>query len=147
VTYIRAALELGRVEAALSRLEKVLPREGTNAEALLCMSYAMHLLGEEKAAHMWETKALDQDPKIKDKVKIKPVDKEAERPNDLGHASAKAKKPVAVFAPAGQTPSTAAPSTTAPSTAAPSTAAPSTAAPSTAAPSTAAPSTKTPSTP
>jgi hypothetical protein len=84
LTFVRAALELGRVQAALGRLEKILIKESRNPEALLYMSYSMHLLGKESVAQEWEKRALALDPHIKEKIKIKPVDKEAEHPTDIG---------------------------------------------------------------
>jgi protein O-mannosyl-transferase len=84
LTFVRAALELGRVQAALSRLEKILVKESRNPEALLYMSYSMHLLGKEGVAHEWEKRALALDSHIEERIKIKPVDKEAEHPTDIG---------------------------------------------------------------
>jgi tetratricopeptide (TPR) repeat protein len=84
LTFVHAALELGRVQAALSRLEKIMVKESRNAEALLYMSYSMHLLGKESLAQEWEKRALALDPHIKEKIKIKPVDKEAEHATDIG---------------------------------------------------------------
>ena len=87
--FVRAALQLGRVQAATDRLEKILIKEPRNPEALLCMSYAMHLLRQEKVAYEWEKRALAIDPQIKEKIVLKPVDKDAEHPTDIGRDRSK----------------------------------------------------------
>ena len=74
MTYIRAALEMGKIPEAKEQLSTYLTQRGSTAEGLYLMSWCEKLDHNMDAASKWEKLAKQKDPNIANKVEIKPVD-------------------------------------------------------------------------
>jgi len=96
--FARAALDLGKFNQAVMRIQAVLHEEPKNAEAMYLMYFAVHLAGNETLAMDWKKKALAQDPNIEKSVVFH---LESERPNPATPQSPAAATPQS---PAGKTP-------------------------------------------
>jgi tetratricopeptide (TPR) repeat protein len=74
MTYIKAALEMGKIPEAKEQLSTFLTQRGSTAEGLYLMHWCEKLDHNMEAAEKWEKLAKLKDPNIASKVEIKPVD-------------------------------------------------------------------------
>ena len=74
MTYIKAALEMGKIPEAKEQLSTFLTQRGSTAEGLYLMYWCEKLDHNMEAAEKWEKLAKLKDPNIASKVEIKPVD-------------------------------------------------------------------------
>jgi tetratricopeptide (TPR) repeat protein len=74
LTYVKAALEMGKIPEAKEKLSTFLTQRGSSAEGLYLMYWCEKLDHNMDAAKKWEQLAKIKDPDIANKVEIKPVD-------------------------------------------------------------------------
>jgi tetratricopeptide (TPR) repeat protein len=119
MTYIKAALEMGKIPEAKEQLSTFLTHRGSSAEALYLMYWCEKLAHNMEAASKWEKLAKLKDPNIASKVEIKPVDLSKMRENmrrvrdQQGLTTPKDTQKVDV-APAGNAPNAGAPASSTP---------------------------------
>ncbi|HEY9760497.1 MAG TPA: tetratricopeptide repeat protein [Oculatellaceae cyanobacterium] len=72
--YIILALELGKIDEAKKHLDNFIKSRGTSPEAVYLLSIAEKMDHHDAEAQKLEAAALKVDPKIKEKIVVKPVD-------------------------------------------------------------------------
>jgi hypothetical protein len=134
LTYVKAALEMGKIPEAKEQLSTYLSERGSSAEGLYLMYWCEKLDHNEDAAKKWEKLAKTKDPDIAGKVEVKPVDLSEMRaemrrvreeqglstPEDKtvkgNNTATSATKPTATGTPVSSTPVTKTPPANAPAT-------------------------------
>jgi hypothetical protein len=109
MTYIKAALEMGKIPEAKEQLSTFLTQRGSSAEGLYLMYWCEKLDHNMEAAAKWEKLAKTKDPNIASKIEIKPVDlsrmrEEMRRVRDEQGLATPEEKPKVDVAPAGSAP-------------------------------------------